>query len=205
MSTRIITEPTVEPLVLADVKVHLREDLTSASNDALITTLIQVARQEAEHRLQRALMLQTLEQTLDAFPVATDTNPLAAIVLEMPPVVDVTSVTYTDAAGSTIVLSNTLYTLDAAREPAQLVPSYAAGSWPATQGSIAAVRVRYRAGYSTSAAAATAQAAVPSAIRQWMLLAVGDMYERRAASSDKPAVRHDFVDALLDRYRIWSL
>jgi hypothetical protein len=67
------------------------------------------------------------------------------------------------------------------------------------------VRVRYRAGYSTSATAATAQAAVPAALRQWMLLAVGDMYERRAASSDKPAVRHDFVDALLDRYRIWSL
>jgi len=34
---------------------------------------------------------------------------------------------------------------------------------------------------------------------------VGDMYEHRAASSDKPAVRHDFVDSLLDRYRIWSL
>ena len=198
MTTRIITDPTVEPLTLAEVKTHLHEDLSDASNDALITTLIQVARQSAEHRTQRALMLQTLEQTLDAFPSG-------AIVLEMPPVVDVTSVTYTDAAGSTIVLSNTLYTLDAAREPAQLVPSYAAGCWPATQGSVAAVRVRYRAGYSASATAATAQAAVPAALRQWMLLAVGDMYERRAASSDKPAVRHDFVDALLDRYRIWSL
>ena len=205
MSTRIVTEPTVEPLTLAEVKTHLHEDLSDASNDALITTLIAVARQAAEHRTQRALMLQTLEQTLDAFPVATDTNPLAAIVLEMPPVVDVTSVTYTDADGATITLSNTLYTLDAAREPAQLVPSYAAGKWPATQGSVAAVRVVYRAGYSTSATAATAQAAVPAALRQWMLLAVGDMYERRAASSDKPAVRHDFVDALLDRYRIWSL
>lgn len=205
MTTRIITDPTVEPLTLAEVKTHLHEDLSDASNDALITTLIGVARQAAEHKTQRALMLQTLEQTLDAFPAATSKNPMAAIVLEMPPVVDVTSVTYTAADGSTVVLSNTLYTLDAAREPARLVPSYLAECWPDTQDSIAAVRVRYRAGYSTSATAAVAQAAVPAAIRQWMLLAIGDMYERRAASSDKPAVRHDFVDALLDRYRIWSL
>ena len=46
---------------------------------------------------------------------------------------------------------------------------------------------------------------MPAAIRQWMLLAIGDMYERRTASGERPAVRHDFVDALLDRYRIWSL
>lgn len=205
MTIRTITEPTVEPITLADAKTHLHEDLSDASNDALITTLIAVARQAAEHKIQRALMLQTLEQTLDAFPVATDENPRAAIVLEMPPVVDVTSVTYTAADGSTVVLSNTLYTLDAAREPAQLVPSYTVGAWPSTQGSIAAVRVRYRSGYSASATASVAQAAVPAAIRQWMLLAVGDMYHRRAASGEKPAVAHDFVDGLLDRYRIWHL
>ena len=46
---------------------------------------------------------------------------------------------------------------------------------------------------------------VPASIRQWMLLAIGDMYDRRAASGERPAVRHDFVDARLDRYRIWSL
>jgi uncharacterized phiE125 gp8 family phage protein len=205
MSTRIVTEPTVEPLTLAEVKTHLHEDLSDASNDALITTLIAVARQAAEHRTQRALMLQTLEQTLDAFPVATDTNPLAAIELEMPPVVDVTSVTYTDADGATITLSNTLYTLDAAREPAQLVPSYSAGKWPATQGSVAAVRVRYRAGYSTSATASVAQAAVPAA--HAAVDAAGRRRHVRAPHRQRgrPAVRHDFVDALLDRYRIWSL
>ena len=204
MNTRTTTAPTVEPLTLAETKVHLREDLTEAGNDALITSLIAVARQACEHRVQRALMLQTLEATLDAFPCASARNPDAAIELIMPPVIDVTSVTYTAADGSSTVLASTDYTLDARSEPARLVPAYGL-SWPTTQASIAAVRVVHRAGYSTSATAATAQAAVPAALRQWMLLAVGDMYERRAASSDKPAVRHDFVDALLDRYRIWSL
>lgn len=45
MNTRTTTAPTVEPLTLAETKVHLREDLTDAGNDALITSLIAVARQ----------------------------------------------------------------------------------------------------------------------------------------------------------------
>ena len=99
MNTRTTTAPTVEPLTLAETKVHLREDLTDAGNDALITSLIAVARQACEHRVQRALMLQTLEVTLDAFPSASARNPDAAIELIMPPVIDVTSVTYTAANG----------------------------------------------------------------------------------------------------------
>jgi uncharacterized phiE125 gp8 family phage protein len=75
MSTRIVTEPTVEPLTLAEVKVHLREDLTDASNDALITTLIAVARQACEHRVQRALMLQTLEPRLTPSPAPPTPTP----------------------------------------------------------------------------------------------------------------------------------
>jgi hypothetical protein len=42
----------------------------------------------------------------------------------MPPVIDVTSVTYTDADGSSTVLASTDYTLDARSEPARLVPAY---------------------------------------------------------------------------------
>ena len=53
MNTRTTTAPTVEPLTLAETKVHLREDLTDAGNDALITSLIAVARQACEHRVQR--------------------------------------------------------------------------------------------------------------------------------------------------------
>ena len=204
MTTRVTTAPTVEPLTLAEAKVHLREDLTDAGNDALITSLIVAAREACEHRVGRALMLQSLEATLDAFPAATTDNPDAAIELVMPPVIDITSVTYTATDGTSTVLSSGAYELDARREPARLVPAYGT-SWPATRDVTAAVRVRYRSGYSTSATASVAQAAVPAAIRQWMLLAIGDMYERRTASGERPAVRHDFVDALLDRYRIWSL
>ena len=121
MNTRTTTAPTVEPLTLAETKVHLREDLTDAGNDALITSLIAVARQACEHRVQRALMLQTLEATLDAFPCASARNPDAAIELIMPPVIDVTSVTYTAANSSATVLASTDYTLDARSEPARLI------------------------------------------------------------------------------------
>jgi hypothetical protein len=39
-------------------------------------------------------------------------------------------------------------------------------------------------------------------IKQWVLLAIGDMYEHREASTDKPAVTLDFADRLLDRYTV---
>lgn len=195
-TTRIITPPTVEPVTLEQAKVHLREDLSDAGNDARINTLIAVGRQAAEHRTARAVMLQTIELTLDAFT--------ACIELHNPPVIAVTSVTYTDTDGASVVLDPSAYTLDNSSEPARLVPAYGT-TWPATQASVNAVRIRYTAGYSGSADAAVARAAVPDALKQWVLLAVGDMYEYGTASAEKPAVRHDFVDGLLDAYRVWSL
>ena len=59
--------------------------------------------------------------------------------------------------------------------------------------------VTYTAGYGAAAAD------VPAPLKQWMLLAIGDMYEMRNASGDKPAVKHDFVDHLLNPYRLLGI
>jgi hypothetical protein len=37
------------------------------------------------------------------------------------------------------------------------------------------------------------------------LLALGDMYNNRERSAEKPVVPQNFADALLDTYRLWSL
>jgi uncharacterized phiE125 gp8 family phage protein len=68
MTTRIITQPSIEPVTLAEAKLHLKEDLVSVDNDARISALISAARQAVEHSMGRAIMLQTLETTLDEFP-----------------------------------------------------------------------------------------------------------------------------------------
>lgn len=197
MALRQTVAPTIEPVSVAEAKTHLREDLADATNDAYIGTLVTVARETAEHRMGRSIMLQTWEQTLDRFP--------SAIRLDNAPILSVVSLEYMDPeTGSYLTLSTDSYTVDSVSEPGWVVPAYAL-TWPIPRCAINAVRITYTAGYSADSDAAIARAAVPVAIKQWILLAVGDMYATRAASAARPTVAHGFVDSLLDRYRIWGV
>jgi uncharacterized phiE125 gp8 family phage protein len=186
---RVLTPPATEPLSLAEAKLHLRVDGTD--EDALITALIVAARESAEHELGRALITQTLRLTLDAFPAE------GGIELLRPPVPSITQLQYVDTAGATQTLLNTAYSLDAVSQPSWLLPAYGT-TWPATRAQANAVWVDYVAGYGLAAA-------VPQAIKQWLLLAVGDMYANRERSGEKAAVPHGFVAGLLDPYRIWTV
>lgn len=174
------------PVTLQEAKIQTRTDC--ADEDALHTALIGVATQAASDRLQRALVPSQYRLTLDAFPDTID--------LLMPPVISVDSVSYTDTNGAQQTLAPSAWQLDATSEPARLVPAYGT-SWPATQDCINAVQVTYTAGYPGSA--------IPLPIKQWILLALGDMYNNRERSAEKPAVPQHFADGLLDTYRIWSL
>ena len=44
-------------------------------------------------------------------------------------------------------------------------------------------------------------AAVPAAIKQWMLLQIGHLYEHRESASDFQVYATPYVDGLLDPYR----
>lgn len=190
MSVKLITAPATEPVSLTEAKAHLR--VTSTDEDTVITALIVSAREAVEHELARALISQTLEKTLDMFP--------DAIELPHPPVQSITSVKYLDTDGVEQTLSSTSYTLDNASDsrPAWLTPAYGY-DWPHTYAEVNAVRVRYLAGWANAAA-------VPQAIKQWMLLNIGHWYENReSVNIGNINSKLPFVDHLLDRYRIWSL
>lgn len=193
MPTQRITDATVEPVSLLDAKVHLREPLEDADNDAYIAALITTARLDAEHRLQRTLISTVWRLTLDAFPPGDD-----AIRLAMGPVISVQSITYVDEAGTTQTLASDQYRVDLAGDVPRITPAYGL-SWPIPRQVTAAVQVNYTAGYGATAAA------VPAPIKSWIKLAVGDMYERRERSAERPAVPQQFADGLLDPYRIWGL
>ena len=186
---RRFSQPSVEPITLADALVHLRADADSGANDAYITTLIAVARQTCEDRLDRSLIQSGWTLTLDSFP--------DAIQLGRAPIIAVQSVQFLDTNGVLQTLNPADYLLDTASEPGFLVPAYDR-DWPDTREQINAVVVSYTAGYGT------APADVPMPLRQWMLLAIGDMYANRNATSDKPSVPRSFADGLLDPYRIWG-
>lgn len=184
-----IAAPASEPLTLAEAKLHCRVDGTD--EDALITALIVAAREQAEHETGRALITQTWELVLDAFP--------EAFVLRKSPVQSVTSLKYLDSAtGAEQTLDPADYLLDKDSEPGYVVPAYGK-AWPYSREVPNAVRVRYVCGYGLAVA-------VPQAIKQWMLLAIGTMYENRATSGASQVynIPDRFWSGLLDPYRLYE-
>lgn len=181
MPAKLITAPASEPVTLAEAKLHLRVDLASTVEDELIGALIVAARQGAEQMTGRALMLQTWELALDAFD--------AAVFLQRPPLVSITSVTYLDVAGASQTLAPTAYVLDSYSEPARLTPA-ANTCWPETLKQANAVTIRFQAGYADSDS-------VPQEIKSWMLLRIGALYANR--ESIVADARAAFVELPFDR------
>jgi len=184
MTTRLITPPASEPVALADIKVQLRVDGTE--DDVLLNSLITAAREQCEHILKRSILPQTWELVLASFPCEK-------IKLLNPSIISITSIKYIDATtANEVTLSAGQYVLDKDAEPGLVYPATGA-SWPNTLCLTNAVRVRYQAGYAD-------EASVPASIKNWITLAVSEMYNCGCDS-----LPNDFMDGLLDRYRIWSL
>lgn len=187
MSLRLITPPTVEPVSLAEAKLSAR--VTHADEDAWFSEIaIPSAREEVEHQLGRALIHQTWELTLDAFPAEF-------IRLDYPPLASVTVLQYVDPDGNLQTWPTPKYYVDTSIEPGQVLPAYGQ-EWPETRDQANAMILRYVAGYGADAAA------VPAAIRNWMLVTIGTAYKVKESYDVKAVVKHQFVDGLLDRYRM---
>lgn len=221
--TRRTAAPARRAVTLADALAQVREfEGDNGAGDALLEAYIAAAHDACEQRTERALITSDWLHTLDAFPAACRFNPHAAIALRACPVQSVLSVQYMSPEGwaqyladasamaelppeaQTPISAASYYTtmpaykywLDTNSEPARLAPTLGL-PWPATHaGCPGAVRVAYRAGYGPT------PADVPAPLKQWILLAVGDLYERRNASAEQPATPHQFVDALLQPYRL---
>ena len=185
MTPEIITAPTVEPITLAEAKAQCRVDHND--EDALISIYISAAREQCEHLINRSIPLQTLEIYLDAFPSGD-------ILLPRSPVVEVESVKYIDVNGTEQTLPTNQYYTENKGSPAWILRAQNS-EFPQTSEVANAVTVRYVAGY----------AVVPSAIKQWIQLAVGAMYAHREhiteSNNAKMQLPHDFFAGLLDRYR----
>jgi uncharacterized phiE125 gp8 family phage protein len=186
----LIAPPSLEPLSLADAKVHLKVDGTE--EDALIGQMIVAARLACEHALGRALLEQVWERVLPAFPAA-------GILLGKPRVQQIVSVKYVDEDGVQQTLAPELYALDADSGPGWLFCALGA-QWPGTRAVPGAVRVRFTAGYGAEAAS------VPANVVAWLKLQVGALYRNREAFAGSGAAIElpgRFTDALLDSERVY--
>ena len=177
----LITAPTVEPVALADAKLHLRVD--SDADDSLITSLITAARQQAEHRTGRRIGLQTWARSYDAFPGWS-------LLLPDPPVTEIVSIQYEDTAGILRTMPAEDYRLRPLSEPAAVLPVKA---WPVAIAEPGAVTVTYRCGLAATDARW-------ESLRAWMLLAIGTWYANREAAGPVQtyALPREFWMGLLD-------
>jgi len=185
-----------QPVTLEEMREHLR--INSTAEDEYIKILIMAAREQAENKLNRALVPQTWRLVLDGFPE----HDTAAITLLNPPLSTVTTdvtITFTkdDTLYSSTTLPATMYTVDHESEPGCIYPS-SDNEWPSCVGDIPkAVTIDYRCGYPVGT--------VPRSIQSWIKLQVGAMYENRESLSvgrDNAVAEfpRSFVDGLLDPY-----
>lgn len=171
MNLRDIDQPE-EVLTLEEVRRHLRinseESPFETPDDAWITDNIPVARQHAEDYTSRRIGARTMELRVNAF---SDPIQLPAL-----PVHSVTHISYIDDDGAEQLLDEQVYEFD--DDPQ--APAVRLGwqkQWPSTRPVVNAVRVRFRAGYTSGDSPDPAP--LPAPLRHAMLLMIGHWYENR--------------------------
>ncbi len=195
MNLKIITAPTIEPLTLSEAKSQLR--ITHTDDDTLITSLIKVARQQAESITLRSLASAVYELSIDQFPIEEITLPL-------PPVEAITSIKYKNSDGVEATLDSDQWIFYNS-EPAIIIPAYGK-TWPTFNPfPVGAVTIRFTAGYKTSGD--NPDLIIPEEIKQALRLLVANYYEYREDLLTRghiPKTVPFGVNALLSAYRLFT-
>lgn len=188
---RLVTSPAIDPVSIAEARAHCRID--ESADDGLVAGYILAARAYLEQITGLSLISQTWEMSIDEFPIEE------SIELPRAPVSSITSIQFYDDLGALQTLSPAIYEIDYARTPArvQLVDN---ATWPTTADRVAAVIVRFVAGYGT------APGSIPEPIRLAVLLLVGHFYANReqvTLGAGLTATQLPFgVDALIAPYKV---
>lgn len=165
MNLRIITPPVAEPVSLETAKSHLRVDGTT--DDTLIASYLQSAREIGEGLARRAFITQTLQLTLNAWPLVS-----YPYKLPRPPLQSIESVTYRDQAGTELPWTD--YVADITSEPGAIIFRSIPGVSLLESGGIS---IEFIAGY------ADETAHLPNVFVQGILELVAYWYENRGAGA----------------------
>lgn len=199
MNLHLITPPILQPVSLAEVKTGAGFDLTDTSEDARIAGLTRAAVQLVDGpdgEIQRALITQTWELRLDAFPgywpcrphIRWPSNfcpPKTEIEIPLPPLQAVTSITYL-SGGDEVTLDSSEYTVAGVgdRHRARIRP---VSAWPSTDDVLEAVTIEFRCGYGDS------WNDVPESIRLAIVAKVQALYD---------GCENGLAETLLRPYRV---
>jgi uncharacterized phiE125 gp8 family phage protein len=143
MGLKLITAPVVEPLLVSDASFDEYIRIDGMDSDNNLKALIKAARVEAESYLNRALINQTWELTLDKFPDMP-------IKLPKPPLVSVGSFKYIDYEDTEITWAKSNYIVDTDSEPGRIALAYSKSLPGVTLKPINGVKIQFQAGYGSS-------------------------------------------------------
>jgi uncharacterized phiE125 gp8 family phage protein len=184
------TDETLEPITLDEAKKHLR--VVTPDEDDYILGLITAARQMAEGRLNRTLMLRTRRQVFDL-----DSTSYA---LRKPPVVSVDEVSVLDSSSATTVLDATAFRVRQYGEDAPPeIEALPGAEWPGQLRTGSLLAVDYLAGYPVGE--------VPAPIIAWMKLVIGALYEQRESmvvGVSVSMIPEEFNSWLLQQYMVYE-
>jgi uncharacterized phiE125 gp8 family phage protein len=184
MAAKIITQPGLEPLTLAEVKLHCRVD--GAEQDTLVALYLTAAREHCENVTGARCITQTWELALDRFPCG-------AFQLPGYPLQSVETIEYLDANGDPQAVDPADLVIDTFQKPGSVSSSL---PWPETQDTINAVRVTYKLGFGDD------PTDVPSGLRAAILLHAGDLSENRQGQQKDALNANPAVDNLLFPFRL---
>lgn len=137
--SRVSTQPGSEPVTLDEAKLWLKVD--GSDEDALITSLIVVARQVCETYAGLSFITQTRQVKLDRF--------CGDVILPYGPVTSVTQFIYFDPDDAEQEITEDDYTLDIQSGLAKI--RIGEEGWPSTNRQLNNVAITYEAGYATAA------------------------------------------------------
>jgi uncharacterized phiE125 gp8 family phage protein len=175
MNLRVITPPAAEPVSLEAMKAHLRVDGTT--DDVLISSYLLSARELGEGLARRAFLTQTLELTINAWPIAN-----CPYKLPRPPLQSIVSVKYKNQTG--VEATWTDYVADTASEPGTVIFRSTPGVALLESG---AITIRFVAGYADSSAF------LPNSLVQGILQLVAHWYENRESQDVPGNIRKLFI------------
>jgi uncharacterized phiE125 gp8 family phage protein len=184
--------PSGWPLSLDEAKRQLR--VLHSAEDTLIQSLIERATEFMQgHKgrngvLARALLTQSYEYRIDAFPL----DLFARICLPLPPLQTVESVKYIANDGVETTVDPATYVVDIGHQIGRVQLAYG-HYWPVARLEPGAVRIRYTCGYG-------AASDVPATVKQAMLMLITQWFENRDGGGDIPGA----TDALISNTRIVS-
>lgn len=207
----LITAPAAEPVSVAELKTHLR--LEVSTDDTYAGTLVTAAREYVEEQTRLALVEQTWALYLDAIP-SRDTNEwwdgvreghisrTAANYITLPraPLRSIDHVKYYSDDDVATTWASTNYRADTASRPGRIALK-TSGVWPDWTRPTNGLEIQYKAGYGSSATD------VPAALRHAIKIIAADWYENReSVVIGTISSRIDgLVGGILEKYKVMRL